>query len=295
MSTSAGTPTSAPKAMSSRLLTMKFMQRAAASSPTNVSPSPLDEPSPKRQKTAQNTPTKFNVNTLADNRAIQVAIQTEEAKKQAALDRAAAEAGDTRWVLSFEGRKHLNTPTNTLRVVQTGFANLDLPNPTKVERVGDDDDDDDFTDEKPFMVGRRSFGKFNKVLEKQQNPNLEFSSSEEESEEEEESADEDSEDDPTGAKELIKASRQEAVKRAKEERKAKKKAEKAELLELSKKRKKKHVSLNGLTCLSGSGGGGNKSDMKCFICGGNHMAKECPRKRKHQGDDSPQRKSQRTR
>lgn len=165
MSTSAGTPTSAPKAMSSRLLTMKFMQRAAASSPTNASPSPLDEPSPKRQKTAQNTPTKFNVDTLADSRAIQAAIETEEAKKQAALDRAAAEAGDTRWVLSFEGRTHLSIPTNTLRVVQTGFANLDLPTPTKVERVGHDDGDDDFTDEKPFMVGRRSFGKFNKVLE----------------------------------------------------------------------------------------------------------------------------------
>lgn len=162
MSASAGTPTSAPKAMSSRLLTMKFMQRAAASSPTNTSPS-IDEPSPKRQKTAQNTPTKFNVDTLADNRAIQAAIVEEEAKKQAALDRAAVEAGDTRWVLSFEGRKHLNTPTNTLRVVQTGFANLDQPSPIKAERVNDDDND--FGEEKPFMVGRRSFGKFNKVLE----------------------------------------------------------------------------------------------------------------------------------
>lgn len=142
---------------------MKFMQRAAASSPTHTSPSPLDEPSPKRQKTAQNTPTKFNVDTLADNRAIQAAIKEEEAKKEAALDRAAAEAGDTRWVLSFEGRKHLNTPTNTLRVVQAGFASLDHPSPIKVERF--DDDDNDFGDEKPFMVGRRSFGRFNKVLE----------------------------------------------------------------------------------------------------------------------------------
>ncbi|KAI9650368.1 hypothetical protein NHQ30_000381 [Ciborinia camelliae] len=298
MSASAGTPTGAPKAMSSRLLTMKFMQRAAASSPTNVSPSPLDEPSPKRQKTAQNTPTKFNVDTLADNRAIRAAIEEEEAKKEAALDRAAAEAGDTRWVLSFEGRKHLNTPTNTLRVVQAGFANLDLPSPIRFGRAGDNDDT--FEDEKPLMVGRRSFGKFNKVLEKQQNPDVEFSSSSEEEseEEEEESGDEDSEDDPTGAKELIKASRLEAIKRVKEERKEKKKAEKAEGLELAKKRKKKHISLNGLTSLSGSGGGGgaNKSDIKCYICEGNHIAKECPKpKRKHQGGDGPPRKSQRTR
>ncbi|EDN93079.1 predicted protein [Sclerotinia sclerotiorum 1980 UF-70] len=297
MSASAGTPTSAPKAMSSRLLTMKFMQRAAAASPTNASPSSLDEPSPKRQKTAQNTPTKFNVDSLADNRAIQAAIEEEEAKKQAALDRAAAEAGDTRWVLSFEGRKNLNTPKNILRVVQTSFAKLDLPSPTKVQHT--DDGDNIFGDDKPFMVGRRSFGKFNKVLE---NPDIEFSSpSEEEESDHEESADEDSEDDPTGAKELIKASKQEAIKRAKEERKAKKKAEKAELLELSKKRKKKHVSLNGLTSLSGSGGsafgsgGANKSDIKCYTCGGNHIARDCPRpKRKHQGDGGPPRKSQRT-
>ncbi|KAF7865814.1 hypothetical protein EAF04_005979 [Stromatinia cepivora] len=301
MSASAKTPTSAPKAMSSRLLTMKFMQRAAATSPTNASPSSTDEPSPKRQKTAQNAPPKFNVDTLADNRAIQAAIEEEEAKKQAALDRAAAEAGDTRWVLSFEGRKNLNAPTNILRVVQTSFANLDLPSPTKVQHT--DDGDNVFGDEKPFMVGRRSFGKFNKVLEKQQNPDIEFSSSSEEEESDnEESADEDSEDDPTGAKELIKASKQEAIKRAKEERKAKKKAEKAELLELSKKRKKKHVSLNGLTSLSGSGGGAlgsggaNKSDIKCYTCGGNHIARDCPRpKRKHQGDGGPPRKSQRMR
>lgn len=94
---------------------------------------------------------------------------------------------------------------------------------------------------------------------------------------------------------MIKASKQEAIKRLKEERKAKKKAEKADLLELSKKRKKKHVSLNGLTSLSGSGGG-IKSDIKCYTCGGNHMARECSNpKRKHQGDGGPPRKSQRTR
>ncbi|ESZ97188.1 hypothetical protein SBOR_2444 [Sclerotinia borealis F-4128] len=281
MSASAGTPTSAPKAMSSRLLTMKFMQRAAASSPKNASPSPLEEPSPKRQRTAQNTPTKLNVDTLADNRAIQAAIEEEEAKKQVALDRAATEAGDTRWVLKFEGRKHLNTPTNSLRVVQAGFANLDLPSSKKLGHTGDEDNV--FGDENPPM--------------KQQNPDIEFSSSSEEESDNEESADEDSEDDPTGAKELIKASRQEAIKRLKEERKAKKKAEKAESLELSKKRKKKHVSLNGLTSLSGTGGGGpKKSDIKCYTCGENHIAKDCPKsKRKHQGDGGPPRKSQRTR
>ncbi|KAM3073658.1 hypothetical protein ACMFMG_004457 [Clarireedia jacksonii] len=288
MSTSAGSPTSVPKAMSSRLLTMKFMQRAAASSPTSPSTSTLEEPSPKRQKTAHTTPTKFNVDTLADNRAIRAALEEEEAKKQAALDRAAAEAGDTRWVLSFEDRKHLDKPTNTLRVVQAGFANLDQPSPIKAH----DGDDDVAAEDRPIMVGRRSFGKFNRILEKQQNPNQEDSSSSSEESDNEEShdnSDAEADDDPTGANELIKASRQEAAKRAKEERKAKKKAEKAELLELAKKRKKKHVSLNGLTSLSG------QDNKTCYGCGGNHLQRDCPKKRRHQGDDGPPRKSQRTR
>ncbi|PQE10832.1 zinc knuckle protein [Rutstroemia sp. NJR-2017a BBW] len=273
MSASAGTPTSAPKAMSSRLLTMKFMQRAAASSPTSPSTSTLEEPSPKRQKMAHTTPTKFNVDSLADNRAIRAALEEEEAKKQAALDRAAAEAGDTRWVLSFEDRKHLDKPTNTLRVVQAGFANLDLPSPIQAHSGYDDV----AVEDKPAM--------------KQQNPNQEDSSSSSEDSEDESEDDFDGkdDDDPTGANELIKASQKEAAKRAKEERKAKKKAEKAELLELAKKRKKKHVSLNGLTSLSG------QDNKACYGCGGNHLQKDCPKKRRHQGEDGPPRKSQRTR
>ncbi|PQE34099.1 zinc knuckle protein [Rutstroemia sp. NJR-2017a WRK4] len=287
MSASAGTPTSAPKAMSSRLLTMKFMQRAAASSPTSPSTSTVEEPSPKRQKMAHTTPTKFNVDNLADNRAIRAALEEEEAKKQAALDRAAAEAGDTRWVLSFEDRKHLDKPTSTLRVVQAGFANLDLPSPIQAHSGYDDV----AVEDKPAMVGRRSFGKFNRVLEKQQNPNQEdsSSSSEDSDDESEDDFDGKDDDDPTGANELIKAGQKEAAKRAKEERKAKKKAEKAELLELAKKRKKKHVSLNGLTSLSG------QDNKACYGCGGNHLQKDCPKKRRHQGEDGPPRKSQRTR
>lgn len=161
MSSGASTPGSAPKSMSSRLLTMKFMQRAAASPPTTTSPSTLEEPSSKRRKKDSDSPSKlsFDVNALADQRAIQAAVAEEAAKRQAALERAEAEAGDTRWVLSFEDQKASSaSPTLTLRVVQTGYANLDTPSsfgPT----------DEDMEEDKPVMVGRRSFGKFNKVLE----------------------------------------------------------------------------------------------------------------------------------
>jgi hypothetical protein len=96
---------------------------------------------------------------MADQRAIQAAMASEEAKREAALERAAAEAGDTRWVLSFEDQKQVQAaPALALRVVQTGFANLDYA-PSRIQYMEEEEED------KPVMVGRRSFGKFNRVLE----------------------------------------------------------------------------------------------------------------------------------
>jgi hypothetical protein len=151
--------------MSSRLLTMKFMQRAAASTPG--SPSSPDERTPKRRRTEDDSsPTRFNVDSLADRRAVQSAVASEEAKRQAVLERQAAEAGDTRWFLSFEDQKDLPvTPPISLRVVQASFANLDsLPSPA-FSAGGDFED-------KPVMVGRRSYNRFNKVLEVIRSGNL---------------------------------------------------------------------------------------------------------------------------
>jgi hypothetical protein len=85
--------------------------------------------------------------------------QIEEAKRQLALEKQAAEAGDTRWVLSFEDQNHSTvSPGLTLRVVQTGFATLDT-SPSQTRHMDDDIED------VPVMVGRRSFGRFNKILE----------------------------------------------------------------------------------------------------------------------------------
>ena len=137
------------------------MQRAAASSPANPSSPTSEEPSPKRRKTnLDSSPSKFNIDALVDHAAIQTALAAEEAKRQAALERQATEAGDTRWVLSFEDHKHKTSgATLPLRVVQAGYANLD-DSPASL-RISTQDDFED----KPVMVGRRSFGKFNRVLE----------------------------------------------------------------------------------------------------------------------------------
>ena len=136
------------------------MQRAAASS-SPATPTTPDEPSPKRRRTDSNssTPTRINVDSLADRTAVQAALASEEAKRQAALEKQAAEAGDTRWVLSFEDQKHVaDSSPLTLRIIQAGFANIDSS--SSEIRIAEDDLED-----KPVMVGRRSFGKFNKTLE----------------------------------------------------------------------------------------------------------------------------------
>ncbi|KAK0122008.1 hypothetical protein ONS95_010273 [Cadophora gregata] len=283
----ASTPGSAPKAMSSRLLTMKFMQRAAHSSSPSAAPPSPDEPSPKRRRidlSSTGTPSKVNVDALADRKAIQAALASEEAKRQSALEKQAAEAGDTRWVLSFEDQQHsAPSPTLALRVIQTGFANLDT-SPSQF-RITDDESDDHTS-----MVGRRSFGRFNKVLEKQQDISMEDSSETDDEDDESKSSGSDSDShDPTGA--LIKASRQEAANRARAERKAKKRAAKAEAEELAKKRRKDVVNLNGLTSLSGK----SAPVPACYNCGGPHYKKDCranTNKRTHMGgDDGPPKKS----
>jgi hypothetical protein len=138
------------------------MQRAAASTST-ATPSTPEEPSPKRRKKESDSPSRpeSNIDKLADQRAVQAAIAAEEAKRQVALDKQGVEAGDTRWVLSFEDQKgSIAASTLAIRVVQAGYAHLDVPQPTVNRSV-----EEDPWEEKSAMVGRRSFGRFNKILE----------------------------------------------------------------------------------------------------------------------------------
>jgi len=129
------------------------MQRASASPSTEPTP---EEPSPKRRKTEQTPPPKFSVDALADSRAVQVAFAEEEAKKQAALDKQAIEAGDSRWVLKFEGGL-VSSAQPTFRIVQTGFGSLDTSlQPRSAVQ--------DQTMEDNAVIGRRSYGQFNRVV-----------------------------------------------------------------------------------------------------------------------------------
>lgn len=136
---------------------MKFMQRAAAASPSSPSTpgTPDQSGSNKRQRT-EDSPLPFNVNELADQKAVRDALEAEEKRTQAALDKAASDAGDTRWVLNFEGKRE-EKKEGAMRVQQLSFANIDRAPPVMraVEEEGD----------RPIGGGRRSFGKFNRKLE----------------------------------------------------------------------------------------------------------------------------------
>ncbi|KAI1417570.1 hypothetical protein F5Y13DRAFT_59900 [Hypoxylon sp. FL1857] len=122
------TPTP-PKSMSSRLLTMKFMQRAVASPSSSPTTPNSDEQASKRRKVSHD-PTKRELRDSLpqiDQTAVQAAIAEEERKRQEALIQHAAELGDARWVLDVpdkptEPGRVVQTPLN---VVQVGFAQID--------------------------------------------------------------------------------------------------------------------------------------------------------------------------
>ena len=108
------------------------MQRAAAKS----SPSTPNGPPTKKARLSNGSA----VGT-SDREIIQSGLDAEEAKRQAALDKAAQHAGETKWVLSFkdplEGKRQ-----DAMNIRQAGFAELDA----------EDDDEDEEEDVRPTRM-----------------------------------------------------------------------------------------------------------------------------------------------
>lgn len=132
------------------------MQRAAASSPPST-PQDLDGPrSAKRRKISADqcsvtSPIAVPVN---DAQAFQIAADAEDAKRAAAIERVAADAGETKWVLSTAntgGGQANGTDQRKLRFLVSGYSDIDL-NAAQVT-------------EKRAEMGRRSFGRFNENIE----------------------------------------------------------------------------------------------------------------------------------
>ncbi|KAK8209071.1 hypothetical protein M8818_003765 [Zalaria obscura] len=244
--------------MSSRLLSMKFMQRSGAS--TAATPSTPEQPPSKRQR-------------LSTGGTSPVTPSAEEQKRIQALERQAALAGETKWVLSYKDQQPATVQT-PMRIVTAGYSTIDSRE-SKRQVQQEEDADKSLLD----LPGRRSFGKFNRKLEKQQNPDLSSSSDEGSSDSEADSED-DMDEGPTDADDLISQARREAAEKARAERKAKRKAEKAESLRLAAERRAKEVKLNRSSGRISTGGrdSPNTSDMTCFECGQKgHSKRNCPR------------------
>lgn len=154
-----GLPTMAaqatPKGMSSRLMTMKFMQRAAASeasSPASVATPGSDiegsaKSSAKRRKTAYTPNDSPAEKPLYDEKAIKAALEEEDKKRLAAIERRAKELGDEHWVLPEAQLPASDAKQRvTLNFVQVGFAQID---------GGDISDDAEDTSRSKIGVPRR--------------------------------------------------------------------------------------------------------------------------------------------
>ncbi|OKL64540.1 hypothetical protein UA08_00481 [Talaromyces atroroseus] len=98
------------KTMSSRLLTMKFMQRAAASAADEP-----ETPSPKRQRLSSSSRAESTPN--SDLEAVNAALAAEEQKRAEAVARQAAEAGETNWVLDFSANPAAAAPSSQPMIV----------------------------------------------------------------------------------------------------------------------------------------------------------------------------------
>lgn len=151
-------PNKQGKTMSSRLLTMKFMQRSAASPAS--SPSTPSEPPSKRQRLSNGSHVSTPSSTpRSDVQAVEEALAAEEQRRTEALEREAADRGETKWYFSFK-EQQTTVQESPLRIVSAGFSMLDATRPT-VDGFSEEDVDVDISTAK----GRRSFGKFNRSLE----------------------------------------------------------------------------------------------------------------------------------
>lgn len=124
------------------------MQRAAASAPPPTPPLSSQNaktPSSKRQKTSH-IPESGTIPT-SDLDLIQAAIGEEGEKREKAIEKLAAETGETKWVLSTADTEKGEESKAGVRVEVAGYSDINQ---------------DAW---RPALLGRRSFGKFNREIE----------------------------------------------------------------------------------------------------------------------------------
>jgi len=148
------TPGKQPKAMSSRLATMKFMQRAGASP---FAPSTPSEPPSKKQLLSSGSYVSASPSTPQNGTP---AAQGLPASGDGTRAEAQSDRGETKWYLSVQ-QPAAPAQESPLQIVSAGYSTLDAA----VSARERSDGGDEVERARPSVQGRRSFGKFNKVVE----------------------------------------------------------------------------------------------------------------------------------
>ncbi|CAM1505622.1 Fc.00g112590.m01.CDS01 [Cosmosporella sp. VM-42] len=247
---------------------MKFMQRAAASATPAGSPDSESHSSKKRK--LGHSPSEGRMSMNIDQAAIQAALDDQEAKRQAALEKHGVGA-DTHWVLNtaFSQTKPAKAPMN---IVYVGYGDIDTS-----DESGDNED--------APAIGRTSTKDYKKQPKR--------TTSKEESDASDDSSDSDSDDSDessSGRKRKPSSdspnSRSDRSRSRSQSMSRRKSAESAKAKEFREKRKKKEVRLNKLTSISSSGGGSQypahpsptSKSLTCYKCQQpGHKAVDCPK------------------
>ncbi|KAL9042551.1 MAG: hypothetical protein Q9180_000537 [Flavoplaca navasiana] len=258
------------------------MQRAAASSPITTSPDPNNGPFPKRRKisTVQSPHDQSSLPSTptTDAQIFQAAVDAEDAKRAAAIERVAAQAGETKWVLSTaDGAGKTDSAEKKLQFLTAGYSDID---------------------EDIDTVGRRVFGRFRmkdevgfngSPAQQDDTANSDTGSISEviDVNDDDNDTGTDSDDDngggtlartrnPSGNTQITRAENNTPTARKK------KSVQKPDATN-AETRRQKDTSLNGLKSISGGGGGringGALVDIECHFCREKgHRKAECPKK-----------------
>ncbi|PSK36767.1 hypothetical protein B9Z65_1950 [Elsinoe australis] len=246
--------------MSSRLLTMKFMQRASASrnpsSPSNApdsasatpdassntAPATPSHPPAKKQRLSNGasapsyTPQQHRQ--TEQERIVAEAVAAEERKREEALDRLGREKGESKWVLSTAPAVGGGEDEGEGRFVTVGLGQIDAEDAGWEECRG------------LGSRGRRTFGR---VVKRKGDVEGEVGS--EDSEEEGDSESESEDEGPMDVDGLIHRGRSEAAERARRELKEKRREEGRKSSTMASERRGRGMNLNSLRGGISSGGG----------------------------------------
>ncbi|KAJ4304212.1 hypothetical protein N0V88_001825 [Collariella sp. IMI 366227] len=247
-------------------------------------PKTIEDGSAAKRRKFSHTPTSTTTTTagpaaaspatpLYDQQAIQAAIEEEEKKRLAAVEKRAAELGDSHWVLEGAAAQPRGAAKPLLNVVQVGFAQIDYG----AARGGYEDDD-------PFDFGVVVLG----VVKEE---NDESGSGSESGSESGSGSDEDDSDDETStphtksqpSRGLRDISGDAERRRGRSSMSQRREEERKKAQELAGRRRKKEVKLNQLSSISGGSQAFGKpaGGLTCHGCGKpGHKVAECPNKKR---------------